>query len=72
MAELIQGSRGYDNPAFKEIQLDSTSSNTSTEILAEIAAFEAKYPCSKGSKAHSFNYDVFYVKKNDGTWESIL
>jgi hypothetical protein len=72
MAESIIRYDHPNHPAYQEIQLDATSANTDAEIKAEIAAYEASYPCSKGSKAYSFNYDVFYKKKNDNTWASIL
>jgi hypothetical protein len=72
MAELIIRYDHPNHPSYREIQLDSTSANTDAQIKAEISAYELTDPCSKGSKAHSFNYDVFYVKKNDGTWASIL
>lgn len=72
MATLIKGNNGYNSPSYKEIQLDSTSENTSQEVLSEIAAFDAMYPCAAGSEAYSFDYSVYYKKKNNGTWASIL
>lgn len=72
MAIALKNTRGYDVPDYKEIQLTATSSDSSSTILAEIAAYEAAHPCSIGSEAYSFDYAVYYRKKNDGTWASIL
>lgn len=72
MAILVENNRGFESSQYKEIQLTCTSANTNAEILAEIAAYEAVSVCAIGSKAYSFNYDVYYKKKNDGNWASIL
>lgn len=69
MAQTIGNNRGYDNPGYKEIQLDATSASTNSTILAELAAHDAIYHSAVGSVAYTTDFAVICVKKNDGTWK---
>jgi len=72
MAIAIKHVQGYTASNCVEIQLTATSADSSATILAEIAAYEALHPCAVGSEAYSFDFAVYYRKKNDGNWASVL
>lgn len=69
MARTIGNNRGYDDPGYKEIQLDAVSNATDQTILAELAAYDSLYRSAVGSVAYTTDFAVICVKKNDGTWK---
>ena len=64
-----------DNKTFgtkwKSIQLDCTSANTDSEILAELAAFDAEFDCAIGSEAVTDDLEILCKKRNNKTWRII-
>lgn len=69
MARTIGNNRGYDDPGYKEIQLDAASTDADAVILAELVAHDAILPSSVGSVAYTTDFAVICVKANNGDWK---